>query len=69
MARAWVVHNVEEVGVLEHLLPVVLSQRPEAVGLGDEARVGMTTPLLVSIAVDRRGLLPHHGGGTWKERT
>ena len=30
MARAWVVHNVEEVGVLEHLLPVVLSQRPDA---------------------------------------
>ena len=21
MARAWIVHNVEEVGVLEHLLP------------------------------------------------
>lgn len=30
MARAWVVHNVEEVGVLEHLLPAVLSQRPDA---------------------------------------
>ncbi|WP_200958096.1 hypothetical protein [Nocardioides sp. Soil805] len=31
MARAWVVHNVEEVGVLEHLLPDVLRQRPDAV--------------------------------------
>lgn len=29
MARAWVVHNVEEVGVLEHLLPDVLRQRPD----------------------------------------
>lgn len=27
MARAWVVHNVEEVGVLEHLLPDILRQR------------------------------------------
>ncbi len=29
MARAWVVHNVEEVGVLEHLLPDVLRQRTD----------------------------------------
>jgi hypothetical protein len=29
-----VVHNVEEVGVLEHLLPDILRQRPDAVGLG-----------------------------------
>jgi hypothetical protein len=34
MARAWVVHNVEEVGVLEHLLPDILRQRPDVVGLG-----------------------------------
>ena len=27
MAEAWVRHNVEEVGVLEHLLPDVLHQR------------------------------------------
>ena len=37
MARAWVVHNVEEVGVLEHLLPDVLRQRPDAAGLGGHA--------------------------------
>ena len=24
MARAWIVHNVEEVGVLEHLLPDIV---------------------------------------------
>ena len=29
MAEAWVRHNVEEVGVLEHLLPEVLRQRPD----------------------------------------
>ncbi|MEO5666002.1 MAG: hypothetical protein ABIR39_22255 [Nocardioides sp.] len=34
MARAWVVHNVEEVGVLEHLLPEILRQRPDTVDLG-----------------------------------
>lgn len=28
MAQAWVVHNIEEVGVLEHLLPALVSQRP-----------------------------------------
>jgi len=33
MARAWVVHNVEEVGVLEHLLRDILRQRPDVVGL------------------------------------
>jgi len=27
MAHAWVVHNIEEVGVLEHLLPEVMRQR------------------------------------------
>jgi hypothetical protein len=27
MAHAWVVHNIEEVGVLEHLLPEVILQR------------------------------------------
>lgn len=29
MAEAWVRHNVEEVGVLEHLVPDVLRQRPD----------------------------------------
>ncbi|PKH40701.1 hypothetical protein SAMN05192575_105206 [Nocardioides alpinus] len=29
MAEAWVRHNVEEVGVLEHLLPEVFRQRPD----------------------------------------
>jgi hypothetical protein len=29
MAEAWIRHNVEEVGVLEHLLPDVLRQRPD----------------------------------------
>lgn len=29
MARAWVKHNIEEVGVLEHLIPDALSQRPD----------------------------------------
>lgn len=27
MGRAWLVHNIEEVGVLEHLLPSLLEQR------------------------------------------
>jgi hypothetical protein len=40
MARAWVVHNVEEVGVLEHLLPAVLRQRPDAVGVGGHGAPG-----------------------------
>lgn len=31
MARAWLVHNIEEVGVLEHLLPPLISQRPPGV--------------------------------------
>ena len=30
MARAWVRHNVEEVGVLEQLVPEALRQRPDA---------------------------------------
>jgi hypothetical protein len=29
MLRAWLVHNIEEVGHLEHLLPEVISQRPD----------------------------------------
>jgi hypothetical protein len=37
MARAWVRHNIEEVGVLEHLLPEVLRQRPDVA-----ARLGET---------------------------
>lgn len=36
MARAWVRHNIEEVGVLEHLLPDVLRQRPD-----EAARLGL----------------------------
>ena len=36
MAHAWVRHNVEEVGVLEHLVPEVLRQRPRpAAGVED----------------------------------
>jgi hypothetical protein len=30
LLRAWLVHNIEEVGHLEHLLPEVLRQRPDA---------------------------------------
>jgi hypothetical protein len=37
MAEAWVRHNVEEVGVLEHLLPEVLRQRPEVAASLDPA--------------------------------
>ena len=39
MAEAWVRHNVEEVGVLEHLLPDVLRQRPD-----EAAKVGLPVP-------------------------
>ena len=31
MADAWVVHNIEEVGVLEHILPALLENRPSVV--------------------------------------
>jgi hypothetical protein len=31
MAQAWLVHNIEEVGILEHLLPALFSQRPPGV--------------------------------------
>lgn len=37
MAVAWVRHNVEEVGVLEHLLPEVLRQRPDVAASLDPA--------------------------------
>ena len=37
MAEAWVRHNVEEVGVLEHLLPEALRQRPD-----EAARLALT---------------------------
>ena len=30
LLRAWLVHNIEEVGYLEHLLPEVIAQRPDA---------------------------------------
>jgi hypothetical protein len=30
LQRAWLVHNIEEVGCLEHLLPAVLAQRADA---------------------------------------
>ena len=29
LLRAWLVHNIEEVGYLEHLLPDVIAQRPD----------------------------------------
>jgi hypothetical protein len=31
MARAWLVHNIEEIGVLEHLPPEVIRQRPAGI--------------------------------------
>jgi hypothetical protein len=31
LVRAWLVHNIEEVGYLECLLPLVIAQRPDAV--------------------------------------
>ena len=34
MLRAWVVHNIEEVGHLEHLLPAVLPQNPSPLAAG-----------------------------------
>jgi hypothetical protein len=30
LLRAWLVHNIEEVGYLQYLLPHVLTQRPDA---------------------------------------
>jgi hypothetical protein len=33
LLRAWLVHNIEEVGHLEHLLPAVLAQRADAAHL------------------------------------
>lgn len=41
MLRAWLVHNIEEVGYLEHLLPEIINQRPDA--LSSLARAGATT--------------------------
>ena len=41
LLRAWLVHNIEEVGYLEHLLPEVIAQRPDA--LRSLARAGATT--------------------------
>jgi len=41
LLRAWLVHNVQEVGYLEHLLPRVLAQRPDASSsLNDHVAVG-----------------------------
>ena len=39
---AWLVHNIEEVGYLEHLLPEVIGQRPDA--LSSLARADATAP-------------------------
>ena len=41
LLRAWLVHNIEEVGYLEHLLPEVIGQRPDAIRSLD--RTGATT--------------------------